>query len=187
MKILPYSATSYRLQDSSQTILGINDNQKLIDLLGSPNPRDIFFDWDTWAADPNNLNPCYLNNSANNLFPRLENLEHAASAMQQDSAHANSQIFRDQNLQIIPINVSVDSNEEIYCLLIITKKQQGRVIQELLKQHGLKGKQIAQLVKDGVITKEDGTKVYVEDVTGPSAPGPAVLILDLPRIENFRR
>lgn len=166
--------------------MGVANDETLLNLLESANPREIFFDWDNYAKDPKNINPNNINDAGKFIHDKFESFDQFNNL--NDIIQESKQqlgIYRDKFVEILPINVSKDDTEELYCLFIINKKQQGKVSTEMLKKYKIKGKLIAEILNGKPHTLENGQVINAQDITSGDTPGPATLILDLPQIDNF--
>lgn len=138
IKMCHYSVACLK-KDAEDEIIGICDDKEMLKLVESPDAVEIFTNWDDWCKK--NLIPPKALNSASTLFhPSL----YLSEDLQKRYDHS---VYSDKVTEIIYVPISELSNAYI----IIPKPMKGNFIQQKLKDYNIKGKAMAELIKNGYI------------------------------------
>ena len=170
IKMCHYSVASFK-PDTDEEITGILDDEELLRIVNSPEAISIFSKWDEFCRK--GLIPPKAANSATSL------LKHSAvlsKEMQEKFCHL---VYSDQHTEIIYVPITDKAN----AFLIIPKPIKGNFIPEKLKEFGIKGKAMQELVSKGaleVTIKNVNRIVTIDEVSHAPSPSPLIMLLECP-------
>lgn len=141
IKMCHYSVACLK-PGTDEEIIGINDDDELLRLANSPEAIQIFSNWDEWCKK--GLIPPKALNSASTLLALSSNL---SKEIQEKYGHL---VYSDSVTEILYVPITDKANAYV----IIPKPIKGNFIPEKLKEFGIKGKQMQELVHKGQVEVE---------------------------------
>jgi len=172
IKLCHYSITD--LENTEDTIPGINNDEYMLKLIESPDALKIFSDWETFCKSPQADSSKIVKGVG-----RVKSSQHIPPELAKKFGVTT---YKDDFVEIIFLRL--DSQSSVY--IIIPEKIPGNFIPMKLLEKNIKGKLVGELSSKGKVTVTIGgqeTTVKIEDVSEPHTPGPAMILVD--SAENF--